>query len=148
MKGLLTTAVVACLLSGCAENGADALETSRDQNDSTQASLSAGEVTVLVSKPAGAGMEALGGGRLEVLSGCLGASGSVIVWPHGTEVVKEEPLIIDVPNYGTFALDDEVQVSGGYVLEHSSNDVEPGDYQAGGVTVPADCARHDIFVAN
>ncbi len=148
MKRLATTVVVACLLSGCAERGADVRETPGDNEDSTQTSPSAGEVTVLVSEPAVAGMEALGGGRLEVLSGCLGASGSVIVWPHGTEVVKDEPLTIDIPNYGTFALGDKVrELGGGYVLEHSSDDVKPGDYRAGGVAVPADCAKHDIFVA-
>ena len=109
---------------------------------------SAGDVTVLVSERTGAGMDALGGGRIEVVGGCLGASGSVIVWPHGTEVVKEDPLTIDIPDYGTFALGDEAHVAGGYVLEHSSSDVEPGPYKVGGVTVPAECAEHDIFLAH
>jgi len=110
--------------------------------------ISAGDVTVLVSERAEAGMDALGGGTLEVVGGCLGASGSVIVWPHGTEVVQDDPLTIDIPDYGTVALGDEVQVGGGYVLEHSSDQVEPGDYSVGGVTVPAECARHDIFLAH
>ena len=110
--------------------------------------ISAGDVTVLVSERADAGMDALGGGTLEVVGGCLGASGSVIVWPNGTEVVQDNPLTIDIPDYGTVALGDEVQVGGGYVLEHSSDNVEPGDYSVGGVTVPAECARHDIFLAH
>lgn len=110
--------------------------------------ISSGDVPVLVSKPADAGMDALGGGRIEVVGGCLGASGYVIVWPHGTEVVNDDPLTIDIPNYGTFAVGDDVEVGGGFVLEHSSSEVEPGPYQAGGVTVPAECARHDIFVAH
>jgi hypothetical protein len=110
--------------------------------------ISAGDVTVLVSERAGAGMDALGGGTLGVVGGCLGASGSVIVWPHGTEVVQDDPLTIDIPDYGTFALGDKVQVAGGYVLEHSSDNVEPGDHPIGGVTVPAECAKHDIFLAH
>ncbi len=110
--------------------------------------ISSGDVTVLVSKPADAGMDALGGGRIEVVGGCLGASGYVIVWPHGTEVVNDDPLTIDIPNYGTFAVGDDVEVGGGFVLEHSSSEVKPGPHQAGGVTVPAECARHDIFVAH
>lgn len=110
--------------------------------------ISAGAVTVLVSERADAGMDALGGGNLEVVGGCLGASGSVIVWPHGTEVVQDDPLTIDIPDHGRFALGDEVHVAGGYVLEHSSDDVEPGDYRVGGVTVPAECAKHDIFLAH
>lgn len=109
--------------------------------------ISAGGVTVLVSERADAGMDALGGGKLEVVGGCLGAGGSVIVWPHGTEVIQDDPLTIDIPDYGTFALGDEVQVGGGFVVEHSSDNVEPGDYAVGGVTVPAECAKHDIFLA-
>jgi hypothetical protein len=110
--------------------------------------ISAGDVSVLVSERADAGMDAQGGGILEVVGGCLGASGSVIVWPHGTEIVRDDPLTIEVPDYGTFALGDEVRVGGGYVVEHSSDDVEPGDYPAGGVSVPAECAEHDVFLAH
>lgn len=109
--------------------------------------ISAGGVTVLVAERASGGDDALGGGRLEVVGGCLGASGSVIVWPHGTDVVDEDPLTIEIPGRGTFGLGDEVEVPGGYVLEHSSRDVEPGPYRVGGVTVPARCAEHDIFLA-
>ncbi len=110
--------------------------------------ISSGDVTVLVSERADAGMDALGGGRIEVVGGCLGAGGYVIVWPHGTDVIDDDPLTIDIPDYGTFTVGDDVQVAGGFVLEHSSREVEPGPYQASGVTVPTECARHDIFVAN
>ena len=109
--------------------------------------ISAGEVTVLVSEQTGFGMEALGGGQLEVVGECLGAGGSVIVWPHGTQVVDENPLTIDVPGRGTYGLGEEMQLGGGFVLEHSFSDVEPGTYDVAGVTVPALCAEHDIFVA-
>jgi hypothetical protein len=107
----------------------------------------AGDVTVLISERPEAGMDALGGGRIEVVGGCLGAGGSVIVWPHGTDVVEEDPLRIEVPGYGTFGLGDQVQVAGGYVLEHSSDELTPGPFEVGGVTVPAQCAEHDIFLA-
>lgn len=110
--------------------------------------ISSGDVTMLVSQRADAGMDALGGGRIEVVGGCLGASGYVIVWPHGTEVINDDPLTIDIPNNGTFTVGDDVQVAGGFVLEHSSREVESGPYQAGGVTVPAKCAKRDIFVAH
>lgn len=126
----------------------DVMEAPGHNQDPAQAGRSAGGVTVLVSERTPYAMDALGGGRLEILGGCLGASGSVIVWPYGTEVVKNEPLTIDIPTYGTFALGDRVRIGGGYVLEHSSHDVERGEYQAGGVTVPADCAKHDIFLAS
>jgi hypothetical protein len=108
----------------------------------------AGDVTILVSERAEAGMDALGGGRIEVVGGCLGADGSVIVWPHGTDVIEEDPLRIEVPGYGTFGLGDQVQVAGGYVLEHSSDELTPGPFEVAGVTVPAQCAEHDIFLAH
>ncbi|MCZ2859627.1 hypothetical protein [Blastococcus sp. VKM Ac-2987] len=109
--------------------------------------VSAGEVTVLVSEQSEAGMDALGGGRLVVVGGCLGAGGYVIVWPSGTEVVHEDPVTIDVPGLGTYGLGDEVEVAGGFVLEHSSQEVEPGPFDVAGVTVPAGCAEHDVFLA-
>lgn len=110
--------------------------------------IPAGEATVLVSEPADAGMDALTGGRIEVVGECLGAGGSVIVWPHGTEVVQDDPLTIDIPEYGTFTLGDDIEIAGGFVLEHSSNEIEPGAYEVGGVTVPAECAKHDVFLAH
>ena len=103
---------------------------------------------MLVSERTGDAMDALGGGKLEVVGGCLGADGNVIVWPHGTEVVEENPLTIRIPDNGEFALGDKVQVGGGFVREHSSETVEPGPYEVAGVTVPAECAEHDIFLAH
>lgn len=87
-------------------------------------------------------------GKLGHQRGCLGANGSVIVWPSGTKVVSHDPLTIDVPGHGKFAVGDAVQIGGGYVLEHSSSDVEPGPVEVAGVTVPAECAKHDIFLAH
>ena len=101
-------------------------------------------------------MDAGHGGRLEVVGGCLGAGGWVIVWPHGTDVVEEDPLRIEVPDYGTFGLGDDVQVGGGVGLEHMPGDwlerfpgdVEPAPVEVAGVTVPAECAKHNTWVAN
>ena len=103
---------------------------------------------MLVSERTGDAMDAQGGGRLEIVGGCLGANGVVIVWPHGTEVVGDDPLTVDIPDYGTFTVGDEVLVGGGFVVEHSSDDIEAGPYEVAGVTVPAACAKHDIFLAH
>lgn len=102
---------------------------------------------MLVGEPSSAGEDALGGGTLELVGGCLGTSGTVVIWPDGTEVVSEDPLTIDLPGRGAFSLGDDVQVPGGMVLEHSSNPVPPGPLEIAGVTVPQDCAEHDIFRA-
>jgi hypothetical protein len=107
----------------------------------------AGDVSVLVSERATSGMDALGGGRLEVVGGCLGASGSVIVWPHGTKVVNEDPLTIDIPDNGTFTLGEELRVGGGFVLEHSPGDRVADPFEVAGVTVPTSCSEHDVFLA-
>jgi hypothetical protein len=59
-------------------------------------------------------------------TGAWGVSGTTIVSPYGTELVDDDPLTIEIPDYGTFALGDDVKVGGGYVLEHSSTTREPG----------------------
>lgn len=112
--------------------------------------VTAGDVTVLVSARTGAGMDALGAGRLSVVGGCLGLGGFVVVWPAGTEVVEEDPLLVEVPDVGRVGLGDRVQVGGGFVVEHSDSDEagEPGPLEVGGVTVPASCARRDVFLAH
>ena len=111
-------------------------------------SLSANGVVVLVGERSGDEMDALGGGQLEVLDGCLGAGGAVIVWPHGTTITDEDPLTIEIPENGSFGVGDTVSVGGGYVLEHSSTTREPGPFEIAGVEVPAACADHDIFLSN
>lgn len=93
------------------------------------------------------GMDSAGNGRLEVVGGCLGAEGFVFIWPPGTKVVEEEPLTIDVPDTGVFAIGEEIRIAGGFVLEHSEDEIEPGPIEFAGITVPAECAKHDIFLA-
>jgi hypothetical protein len=114
--------------------------------------IHAGDTTVLVAQSSRDGMDALAGGRLAVVGGCLGAEAGetryVIVWPHGTDVVDEDPLTVDVPGADTYALGDEIRVGGGFVLEHTSTEVEPGPQKIGGVPVPSRCAEYDVFLAN
>ena len=105
--------------------------------------ISAGDVTVLVSERRDKSMEALGGGRLEVVGGCLGTNGYVIVWPHGTEVVEDDPLTIAVPRTGTYALGDNVGLAGGFVRRP----LDDGPHEVGGVPVPATCSEHSVFLA-
>ena len=112
--------------------------------------VSAAGTTVLVGERSTSGMDALGGGTLEVVGGCLGADGYVIVWPYGTAVVDEDPLTVDVPDLGRVVIGEEFRVGGGFVLDHSDATTprSPGPYQAGGITVPAECAAYDVFLAS
>jgi hypothetical protein len=102
-----------------------------------------GAVTVLVSKPMGSGMDALGGGQLEVLGTCLGAGGTVVVWPVGTKVTSTNPLKISIPNLGSFSLGDTVRIGGGGVPRPSPS--EP--WIVGGVEVPESCTDQGVFLA-
>lgn len=111
----LAGVVVAAVLAGCSGQ-----------------SLDTNGVKVLVGERASGGMDAQGGGRLEVVDGCLGARATVIVWPFGTRIVDDDPIT----------------VGGGYVLEHSSTARESGPFEVAGVTFPAGCAEHDVFLAS
>jgi hypothetical protein len=127
---LVPTLLAGTLLAGCG----GAVETS--------------EATVLVAAPATSGMDARGGGTLEVVDGCLGTDGAVVVWPFRTRVVREQPLAIEVPGAGVVALGERVTLGGGFVQETGSGDPARQPLVVGGVTVPAPCARGDVFLAN
>lgn len=77
-------------------------------------------VTVLASSPTDSGMEALGGGVLAVVDGCLGLEGSdgldglVVSWPRGSEPLEDE-VGVRVPDGRTFVVGDEVTFGGGQV---------------------------------
>jgi len=88
-------------------------------------------------------MEALGGGTVDVVDGCLGADGAVIIWPHGTEVVSADPLTVDVPDVGEVTLGDAVQLGGGFVFEPTS---EGQTYDS--ELVPPSCADRPVFLAH
>jgi hypothetical protein len=105
------------------------------------------EATVLVSPPLTSGMDALGGGRLEVVDGCLGTDGVVVVWPPRTRVVREQPLTIEVPGAGVVALGEQVALGGGFVQEGDDDTRRRQPLEAGGVTVPAACAGGSVFLA-
>jgi hypothetical protein len=110
--------------------------------------IDAGGVKVLVASHQSGGMDARISGPLRVVGGCLGVRDHVILWPNGTDVVQDDPVTIDIPDYGRFSLGDDVAIGGGNVREHSSDPVEPGDFEVAGTTVPADCAQHDIWLAS
>lgn len=111
--------------------------------------VTAGDVTVLVSARTGAGMDALGSGPLAVVGGCLGLGDFVVVWPPGTDVVEDDPLVVEVPEVGRVGLGDRVEVAGGFVVEHEPGTPrDAGPVEVGGVTVPAPCARHAVFLAH
>ncbi|MCD9197340.1 hypothetical protein [Aeromicrobium wangtongii] len=78
-----------------------------------------GDTLVLVGKKTDVGRTALGRGTLADVGGCLGWAGengepgTVVVWPHGTNVETPDPLRVKIK--GTFyELGDTVEVGGGF----------------------------------
>ncbi|TCI98846.1 hypothetical protein [Aeromicrobium sp. IC_218] len=102
---------------------------------------------LLVDEPTTASMNALGGGRIEVVGGCLGADGGVIVWPHGTRFVGDDPLTVEVPGHGRFALGDRISLGGGWIVEHVGGTVPDAPWTFRGQRVPDSCLAHDVFLA-
>lgn len=47
-------------------------------------------------------------GRLALVGNCLGIDQTTVVWPRGTQIVAEDPLVIDVPGLGRVGVGDEV----------------------------------------
>jgi hypothetical protein len=131
-KGLIIAVSGALVVAACG-NGSGEVVAVRD----TQ---------VLVGEPADGGMDAVLTGSVEVLDGCLGVRTFVVVWPNGTEVSEDVPVRVDVPGYGSIDLGDDVRIGGGLVYEPSKTS-ESGDHEVAGVTVPAACAKHGIWLA-
>lgn len=105
-----------------------------------------GETVVLVGGKSDVGMAALGKGTLADVNGCLGwagedgAPGTVVVWPHGTNVETPDPLRVKIK--GTFyELGDTVEVGGGFAeaLDPSST-----LYQQ----APESCRSAKLWLAN
>lgn len=105
------------------------------------------EATVLVSERTSSGMEALIPGVIESVDGCLGLNGQVVVWPHGTDVVDEDPLTLDLPGHGEVGVGDEIALGGGF-LHEPPQDEPRDDLVMGGVLVPEPCTHHPVALTH
>jgi hypothetical protein len=105
-----------------------------------------GETLVLVGEKTDGGMDALGSGKLADVGGCLGWAptgsdeGTVVIWPHGTNVETPDPLRVRIKGE-IYAIGDTVEVGGGHV-----GPLEPSGYFYD--QVPKSCRTADVFVAN
>ena len=68
-----------------------------------------GKVKVLVNaEPDDRPIAGIGyGGRVELVGDCLGFGGNTIIWPYGTEIVSDDPLVVDVPGEGQVTIGDK-----------------------------------------
>jgi hypothetical protein len=132
-RGAAVAAALGCVLvsSGC--GGAEAVH--------------AGDVTVLVAARSGDSMDAGSSGALTVVGGCAGVGDSVVIWPHGTDIVDDDPLTLDVPGVGHVVLGEKFDMGGGFIYETGDTDQSPPDEIGDGVPIPEDCQGRDIWLA-
>lgn len=126
--GALVLALVCALVAGCGSGQV----------------IESNGLTVLVAEPADDGADALLSGTLESVGGCLGIAGYAVVWPHGTRVGDETPLVLDVPGYPKAALGEKAAVGGGVLFEPNAQDAK--DYSIAGVTIPATCVVAGVWI--
>lgn len=95
---LLGMAVSVVTLSSCGESGHV---------------LEAAGKYVLVAAPADGGDDSAVGGTVRMVGDCLGIDDAVAIWPSGTSVESENPLIIKVPGEGRVEIGDKLEGAGG-----------------------------------
>jgi hypothetical protein len=77
-------------------------------------------------------------GTVEIVGACLGINGTTVFWPHGTTIVSDDPLEIDVPGLGRLTEGDEVG-------EVGAEDWSPDQLPDGIDEVPSDCPSDDLI---
>ena len=99
--------------------------------------VESGGFQVLVGHDDGSDMAGVGlYGEVTIVGTCLGVGDAVVVWPPGTEVTSDDPLVVDVPGLGTVGVGDRVE---GGALERDPED--PPD----GLDVPEGCRDHQLL---
>jgi hypothetical protein len=70
--------------------------------------LKGGRSSVLVGPKMGSYGGTGGGGSVAMAGRCLGFEGATVLWPHGTKIVTDDPLTIEVPGLGRITSGDSV----------------------------------------
>lgn len=71
------------------------------------------QVVLLTSRTERGGRDAIISGPLSLVGNCAGIGDAVAVWPKGTTVAQERPLVLDIPGLGTVKAGDELTGAGG-----------------------------------
>jgi len=132
-RGIVLAAVLGCVLtvSGCGDAKV----------------LHAGGVSVLVAAPSGDSMAAEFRGELAVVGDCAGAGDAVVIWPHGTKVVRADPLTLDIPGVGHVTVGERFEMGGGFVYESSDATESAPAVFGDKVAIPEGCRGRDLWVA-
>ena len=128
VRSLLLALSAVCVMTGCGGgSGADAGQ---------GVVLRSGHVRILVAGE-GDGITGGGGypgGTVTMAGRCLGLDSRPALWPHGTRIVSEVPLTIEVPGLGRLAVGDHV--AEGAVADWSQQHLPEGIN-----SMPAGCTR-------
>ena len=95
--------------------------------------LQSGDRVVLVASPSDGdnGLPLVGfDGPVSLAGKCLGIDGTTVLWPHGTEVVSDNPLTVQVPGLGKVRVGDRLM---GGALEVHDADLPSG------MAIPSGC---------
>lgn len=99
--------------------------------------IDTGDSYVLVA-PMGADDNVAGvglGGSVTMAGSCLGIEAGTILWPHGTKVVSDDPLTIEVPKLGRITVGDRVS-GGGSQYARLPKGIEK---------IPSGCASEEVY---
>jgi hypothetical protein len=115
---LLAVLVSGLLVSGCSGGQGEVLH-------------SGGSIVLVDADHDGEAVAAIGyEGDVAMAGACLGIGAATVLWPHGTTIVSDDPLTIEVPGLGRVKLGDHV--TGGAVRY-------AGNLPKGSDSVPSEC---------
>ncbi len=94
--------------------------------------------TVLVNaEPDGGAMAGVGyGGRVTLVGECLGIDDATVIWPHGTELVSDEPFVVEVPGMGQVTIGDRVAGGADQYVDHLPDGID---------AIPPGCPTVSVF---
>ena len=96
-----------------------------------------GKVLVNAEQPEGV-MDAGEGfdGRVELVGDCLGIGGNTIIWPPGTEIVSDNPLVVEVPGLGQVTIGDQVTGGADHYVDYLPEGID---------AIPSGCPTGSVF---
>lgn len=122
--------VLLLALASCTGGGEDAVAPGEVLGGSTG--------TVLVNaEPGEGGIAGVGFfGRVKLVGDCLGIEDATIIWPHGTQIVSEDPFVVEVPGMGQVSIGDRVSGGGDEYVDYLPDGID---------AVPPGCPTKRVF---
>jgi hypothetical protein len=99
--------------------------------------IHSGDAVVLVGAEGdGNNMAGVGfSGKVSMVGPCLGIGDTTVFWPHGTKVVQENPLSIEVPGLGQVTVGDQLTGGADVYVDHVPKGID---------AMPSDCPATEV----